>query len=358
MARVRVEPPNAPSFEVDLASQEVVVGRVASAGLVVPDSRVSRQHARLFQRDGRWWAEDLGATNGTLLNDAPLNVPTALSAGDRLRMGGTIVHFSPPVPELEPPSTIERDAILPLDGELALAHDLQMAILPRHLPERPEVALAAVLTPARAGVGDLYDAVVDDNGLWFIVADVSTPSVSAVMYVAVVKTLFRAMAQAPATPADVLTRMNHELCRDSDQKLFITAVVGRLSLGTGELTLGDAGHSAGLMLGVDRSLSKPAVPKGIALGVMDGVAFEMGQLRLVPGATLVLYTDGAIEARDKSGGLFGSDRLERTVAGYASLSPSDLVTNVTAAVQAFALGAPLADDFTILALQYKGPARR
>ena len=65
--RVRVEPPQSPPFDRELDAPEVIIGRATTAGLVVPDSSMSRHHARLFQRDGRWWVEDLGATNGTSL---------------------------------------------------------------------------------------------------------------------------------------------------------------------------------------------------------------------------------------------------------------------------------------------------
>jgi pSer/pThr/pTyr-binding forkhead associated (FHA) protein len=98
VARVRVEPPDAESFERELNAQEVVLGRGSAAGLVVPDSSVSRQHARLFQRDGKWWVEDLGATNGTLLNDRALKTPTLLGVGDTLKLGATLVHFLAPIP--------------------------------------------------------------------------------------------------------------------------------------------------------------------------------------------------------------------------------------------------------------------
>jgi phosphoserine phosphatase RsbU/P len=229
-----------------------------------------------------------------------------------------------------------------------------MAILPRRMPDRPEVAIAAALIPARSVGGDLYDFIVDGDDLWFIVADVSGKGVGAALYMAVVKTLFRATIHLVATPAEVLARMNRELCRDNDQMMFITAVVGRLSLTTGDVALGDAGHNPALILGVDRGLSKAVIPKSIALGVMDNATFESGRVRLAPGSTLVLYTDGATDARDTSGGMFGSDRLDRLVAANAGKSAADLVDSIIGAVQTFEAGGAQEDDLTLLAIQYRG----
>ena len=64
---------------------------------------MSRKHARLFQQEGQWFAEDLGTTNGTLLNDQPLRQPTALYAGDRLQVGGTVIEYAPQPPPAAAP---------------------------------------------------------------------------------------------------------------------------------------------------------------------------------------------------------------------------------------------------------------
>jgi hypothetical protein len=96
------------------------------------------------------------------------------------------------------------------DRELALAHDIQMAMLPRAIPERREIELAASLIPARAVGGDLYDFLLVDDALWFIVADAAGKGVSAALFMAVTRTLFRAIAHGGATVSSALERMNAE----------------------------------------------------------------------------------------------------------------------------------------------------
>ena len=536
IARVRVEPPDQPAFERDLDAREVVVGRAATAGLVVPDSSVSRQHARLFQRDGRWWAEDLGATNGTLLNDKPLTTATVLAPGDRLKLGGTTLQLVPaatttlpspqppapasPLPARVPatgpsespgsaarfatlneihralatpisltelldlilqrsfdvlhpeegvillkqpdgsfkpaasrkksgesgPVTVSRrivdevagkqrpalvlDAAMDqrfadshsivasgvrsvvaaplvdaegtlglialtsrasvrqfaepdldllvslasaaalrvrnvalaeeaaarkvLERELALAHDMQMAMLPRHMPDRAEIRMAAALTPARSVGGDLYDFVIDDEGLWFIVADVSGKGVGAALYMAVVKTLFRATVQTRPDLAGILQVMNRELSRDNEQMMFVTAIVGRLTFETGQITAVDAGHNPVLVVGPRGDLSSPTLEKSIALGVDADATFKVSTFKIDAGSTMLLYTDGATDARNTAGEIFGVDRLKRAVGSSLGRTATDLVHSTLKVVNKFAAGAPPEDDLTLLAIEYLG----
>ena len=240
-----------------------------------------------------------------------------------------------------------------LEHELALAHDMQMAMLPRRLPARAEIEMAASLTPARSVGGDLYDCIEDDEGVWFIVADVSGKGVGAALYVAVAKTLFRATVQGGVTVAEVLARMNRELCRDNDQMMFVTAIAGRLTFATGTLVAADAGHNPALVIGAGGRPAPLDLAKGIALGVVEDHVFSERTLRLEPGDTLVLYTDGITEARDPKGEMFGSARLDE-VAGYAAKLPvTDMVSALVSAVTRFVDGAPPDDDLTILAMRYR-----
>ena len=241
-----------------------------------------------------------------------------------------------------------------IDRELALAHDMQMSMLPRHRPERREVEIGAALRSARSVGGDLYDFVLHGDRLWFIVADVSGKGLAASLYMAVAKTLFRATVHDDANVADVLARMNRELCRDNDQMVFVTAIVGHLTLTTGALILGDAGHNPPMLIDRDGRLSQPAVEKNIALGVVPDATFRESSWPLVPGATALVYTDGATDARAPSGEMFGSTGLDRVVSACVNSSPQQFVDDIAETIAAFGAGASPEDDLTLLALKYVG----
>ncbi len=245
-----------------------------------------------------------------------------------------------------------------LERELALAHDMQMSMLPRRMPDRPEVDLAATLKPARSVGGDLYDFVLDDDRLWFIVGDVAGKGVGAALYMAVAKTLFRATVRGTGRLTDVVGSLNRHLCDENDQMIFVTAMVGHLSLSTGEVALTDAGHNPAFLIDGTGRVSSPDVPKGVALGVVEEATYREGRLVLEPGDTLLLYTDGATDARDSTGALYGDERLRHAVAAHAGAGPDALVAGVIGAIDEFAAAGPPEDDVTLLALAYRGPAGR
>ncbi len=79
--------------QVFVVGGEAVIGRSASAQVVLPDEFVSQRHARLVARGGRYWIEDLGSTNGTYLNGQRIEAPAPLVDGDLLRLGTTTLRF-------------------------------------------------------------------------------------------------------------------------------------------------------------------------------------------------------------------------------------------------------------------------
>ena len=245
-----------------------------------------------------------------------------------------------------------------LERELAIAHDIQMSMLPRHMPDRREVAMAGSLKPARSVGGDLYDFSVDGDRLWFIVADVAGKGVGAALYMAVVKALFRASAHSGASVVDVASRMNRELARDNETMLFVTAMIGIVSLPTGDVHVVDAGHNPAAIVSRHGRLKTPDVPKGIAFGVVEDFVYEEGHFALTPTDTLLLYTDGATDARSTAGDLFGADRLTQTITQAAGYGPAPLIAAITSAVERFSAGAPPEDDLTLLAIEYLGIAMK
>ena len=240
------------------------------------------------------------------------------------------------------------------DRELALAHDIQMAMLPRQFAARPEVEVAATLIPARAVGGDLYDFFITGDSLWFIVADAAGKGVSAALFMAVTRTLFRAVVDEHVTVATVVGRMNLELARDNERQFFVTALVGRLDLKFGDVTLVSAGHPAPLLGSATRAPNPlDTAATGIALGILDDARYEETHLKLAKGDVLLIYTDGVTEAVNAAGGLFGDERLLDTFRLDLSRISGEIVAGVVGAVSDFAAGVPQEDDITVLALRYR-----
>ncbi|HET7291628.1 MAG TPA: SpoIIE family protein phosphatase [Vicinamibacteria bacterium] len=240
---------------------------------------------------------------------------------------------------------------LVFEKELDLAREVQMSMLPREFPKRSEFELAATLKTARAVGGDLYDFVADGERLWLLLGDVSGKGFPAALLMAVTKTLFRALVQVEASPAAVLTAMNRELSRDNESGMFVTAFAACLELRSGELLFSNAGHNRPYVLR-DGAPARVEEAAGTALGVVAGLTYPAGRLRLEPGSVLYLYTDGVTEALEPGREQYSEARLEACLREVATLSARRIVEASLAAVQAFSGTAPQSDDIAIMALRY------
>lgn len=241
------------------------------------------------------------------------------------------------------------------DHELALAHDIQMAMLPRHIEGLPELELAGTLVPARAVGGDLYDFFVDGDRFWFIVADAAGKGVSAALFMAITRTLFRAVALGDTPVATVVARMNAELARDNERQFFVTALVGCLHLPSGALSFVSAGHPPPI---VGAASHPPHViggeASGIAMGIVGDATYPETRVTLAPADVLLLITDGVTEAINADGELFTDDRLLAEFGATLDRPVQGIVTTLLDAVNGFAGDAAQEDDITVLALRYRG----
>jgi serine phosphatase RsbU (regulator of sigma subunit) len=187
-----------------------------------------------------------------------------------------------------------------------------------------------------------------------LIADVCGTGAEAAAMTALTRHTARAAASVPgACAADVLAAVNTALLREPSEPLrFVTACCLVLADdGDGHrITVSVAGHPLPLLREACGSVVEVGAP-GMPLGVLPGVAFAETELRLPPGATLVLYTDGVTEARDDAGTQFGDDGLRRVLAALPSGDVKRTVAAVSAAVEAQLTGSRYeADDLAVLAL--------
>lgn len=241
-----------------------------------------------------------------------------------------------------------------LERELGLARDIQMGMISRRFPERPEIDLAARMRAARLVGGDLYDLFVEGDRLWFIVGDVAGKGMAAALPMAVALTLFRAIAPSGLLLGEVISRVNHELCRDNDRAVFVTAFAGCLDLGSGRLSVANAGHNLPYRIGRDGTVQVLAARNGIAMGVVEDAPFPITEVQLGTRDGLMIYTDGVCDAVNPAGIAFADSRIEQCLAARATGSAADIVSGVFEAVDRFAGAAPQEDDITVVVIRYRG----
>jgi sigma-B regulation protein RsbU (phosphoserine phosphatase) len=245
-----------------------------------------------------------------------------------------------------------------IESELYIAHEIQLSMLKKifpPFPERGELDLFAVLEPAKEVGGDFYDFFfLDEDRLFFILADVSGKGVPAALFMSVTMTLFRAKAPNHFTPDKILSEINNDLCKGNESAMFVTAFCGILNCKNGELLYANGGHIPPVIIRGDGRVDLIDLPDGLALGVLEGIDYHGSTIKLFPKDRLLCYTDGITEAMNHNKELFGSERLIDVIRSNLSSDVQDLLGKVMEEVVFFAGDVPQSDDITILCLEYKG----
>ncbi len=247
-----------------------------------------------------------------------------------------------------------------LEGELAAARSIQMSMMTRRFPafpDRAEIDIHAVVKPARAVGGDFYDFYfIDSDCLCLLIGDVAGKGVPAALFMAVSKTLLKANAARASSPAEMLAKVNEELCKESSSGMFVSLVLALLNVRTGEVEICNAGHPAPFRVAVGHEVKPLDGRSGIALGAWRGVPYQAVRYKLEPGDTLVFFTDGITEALSPGEQFYTAGRLQRVLEPLAGMPAEQLTRAVVQDVRAFGAEHEQADDLTLLTVRWLGPA--
>ena len=250
----------------------------------------------------------------------------------------------------------EHNELTGIKGDLAVAREIQQAILPRIFPPFPEEAntldIAADMNAAKDVGGDFYDFFrIDNDRIGFTIADVSGKGVPAAIFMAVARTLIRATGIRGVSPAECMTYSNALLSQESVNYMFVTVFYGIYNIRTGEVTYTNAGHNPPYLMKSDGTVEELPLSKDIVAGAIDDYEFTEDTLQLEKGDTLLLFTDGVTEAIDKDEKDYGDERLRKLLGQCSKLSCQEIVDKVKADVKAFVGEAEQSDDITLLALK-------
>ena len=244
--------------------------------------------------------------------------------------------------------SLKRDR---LSYDLELAAQIQKSFLPREVLSVEGVELFAEYRAAYSIGGDFYDVFwVAPDRLGVFIGDISGKGVSGALLMARISSEMRVAALAHIEPVAVLTTMNKALISRNQPELFFTAIYLTLDVKSGEVVMANAGHPSPYCSRSDGTLEEIIEGAAGPVGIVDDPQFEATRLRLDHGDSLVLYTDGVIEAAAANGVLYGSDRLEFALAD-ASTRPTDIAEHILASVRAHVADVPANDDLTLFICQ-------
>ncbi|MFG0335544.1 MAG: PP2C family protein-serine/threonine phosphatase [Maioricimonas sp. JB049] len=326
-----------------------------AAGIVLP--RLYRQHRSLFARGLHvsvlpHLVSQLYAINSEQLFDNAANVASGLKiVGYIVPLAGLLVDYRR--------AYHSEAALRGAYEQLRMARVIQQSLLPKSPPAVPGVDLAGKSQFADTVGGDYYDhLLVADGTLWVVIADVSGHDVGSSLLMANTRAYLRSMTQTGSDLESIVKRLNRFLCDDADGRRFVTFWCGRLEPGSRQLTYIGAGHP-GYVLREDGRLEELSLT-GAALGIDSDGEFRPRLGPVVPlntGDTLLLLTDGLLEAAGPDGEQFGIERAAATVRRCSDRTAAETLTELLDEVARFCAPQPFTDDVTAVIVRMSGPGR-
>ena len=232
--------------------------------------------------------------------------------------------------------------------DMEFARTVQESFLPQKAPEIQRYQFSAHYTPALEVGGDFYDFIrLDKNLTGIVIGDVSGKGVPAALYMAKLGSDMRTLAYTEHSPVKALAKLNDLLAERSRRGMFATLLYIELDSQSGKLTISNAGHLPPFIKKTDGSLMKVATAGGAPLGMLPGMKFGQKRATLERGETVILYTDGIIEAMNAKEELYGYERFEALLK-KSPADPGMLKTAIIEDVNRFTGLSPQHDDMTLV----------
>ena len=251
----------------------------------------------------------------------------------------------------------EHDQLISIRQDLNTAREIQQAILPKNFPPFPartDFGIYASMVAAKEVGGDFYDFfLIDHNRLGFVIGDVSGKGVPAAIFMAVSRTLIRATGLKGLPTDECMNYVNNLLCNESVSCMFVTVFYGILNTATGEVEYVNGGHNPPYILS-ETGIRKVEMTGGPILGCVEDFDYQSKRVKLLPGDSLFLFTDGVTEAFNTQDQLYGEERLETFLQSRLACPVEDVVKESMLEVSAFSSGMIQSDDITYLAISFNG----
>ena len=247
---------------------------------------------------------------------------------------------------------VRETRLASLQQELAIARDLQHSVLPADMAFRPTYAVKGVMESAQEVGGDFYDFFERRDGkLVFVIADVSGKGVPAAFFMAIARTLLKAIALFEDDPSACIRQLNDLLVVDNERMMFVTLIFGIFDPATGRVDFVNAGHLPPVRFGRASPAAFVRTEIDMAAAVAEAMDYSTRSIELAPGESLVLYTDGVTEAFNAAGDQFGDERLLSCLDAATGKEPNAVAEAVLSVVKSFEEGVDQSDDITLLVVQ-------
>jgi len=243
---------------------------------------------------------------------------------------------------------LHRDALekQAMERDLELAATIQHNILPKMIPQRQNVEIAALSRPARQVGGDYHAFFEREGVVTALVADVAGKSMPAALLVSALHAVVQLLFAEGRELDEIATELNRHIHNWSAENKFITMIMVAIDPEHETIQFVNAGHNPAYLMSEGRLEQMKS--HGLPIGILPGSRY-MTQTRAFPaGSCAVLYSDGITEAEDIDGEEFGNERLEALLQQHMDCSAAMIRDQIATAVDAFVDEAPQKDDETIV----------
>ena len=246
-----------------------------------------------------------------------------------------------------------------IESDLRIARNIQMGMVPRTFPSRPDLDLYGSMTPAKEVGGDLYGYYLAESHeegksdkLYFCLGDVSGKGVPASLFMAQATRLFCTLAAQEMKPAEIATRINNALSgEDNETGMFVTMFLGLLDLETGHLDFCNAGHNPPVLLRNGKPEFIDMVPNA-PVGIIPELDYEGEEIADITNSPLFVYTDGLNEAENRQQEQFSDERILELMETVPFESCEQTVEMLRAEVEKHRDGAEPNDDLTMICVKF------
>ncbi len=230
---------------------------------------------------------------------------------------------------------------------------LQQSLLPDHLPEIPGVKFAVSYEPSESAGGDYYGfRELDDGRIGMMIADVSGHGPSAAVVMAMLRTALSAFRLINRPVESIVSDLNRLLNSNLKDGTFVTAIFIAFDTKSGKVQLANAGHCHPLIQRNDGTIERLVLNGGPPLGVLPDIPVFISEISMHQGDSLILYTDGLIEAFNPDGEQFGIEGIEQAVSKSVN-GVEETLNMIKVAVNQHRYDRASIDDQTVLIMHYE-----
>jgi serine phosphatase RsbU (regulator of sigma subunit) len=244
---------------------------------------------------------------------------------------------------------------LSLKNDLEVAREIQLAMLPGRVYEAPHVEAFGMTRPANTVGGDFYDILPrHDGSMLLALGDVAGKGSPAALLMALLLAMMRTLVDEGLNGAELMSRLNTQLCKHAPRTRFVTLFVASLQPATGELMYVNAGHLPPLIRRATGAYER-LLGGGIALGLWEHAEYSIGRTLMSPGDVLVMYSDGITEAEDEANQPLDEAGLQAVIDSGRWATAKELGWETFATVERHIGARRLGDDLTVLVVRRLPP---